>query len=256
MDSNKKVVFVSGASVGFGREIAKKFVKEGYNVIATARRRDKLLDLQRELGEDNCQIIVSDIRNVNNIKSQIENLHPNFREVDILINNAGLALGLSSFEEALIEDIETMIEVNILALVRLTHLFLPSMVKKLDGHIINIGSIAGSYPYPGGNIYGATKAFVKQFSLNLRADLYDKNIRVTNIEPGLSGGSEFSYVRFKGDVNKASNVYKNTKPLLPMDIANMVFFACSQDSYVNINRIEIMPTMQAPGALNVFKDNE
>lgn len=253
---NKKLVFISGASVGFGREIARKFVKEGYNVVITARREDKLLALKNELGEENCQIIVSNISDIKNIQAQINKLPTSFKEVDILINNAGLALGLSSFDKALLKDIETMIEVNILALVKLTHLFLPSMIKRLKGHIINIGSIAGSYPYPGSNIYGATKAFVKQFSLNLRADLYDKNIRVTNIEPGLSGGSEFSYVRFNGDSKKALDVYKNTKPLLPKDIANAVFFACSQDEYVNINRIELMPTTQASGPLNIFRDDE
>ena len=147
-----------------------------------------------------------------------------------------------------------MIQINVLALVRLTRLLLPQMVARKKGHIINIGSIAGRYPYPGGNVYGATKAFVRQFSLNLRADLYDKHIRVSNIEPGLSGGSEFSLVRFKGDTNLANAVYEGTKPLLPQDIAEAIFWVATLPSHVNINTIELMPTTQAPAALNVYKE--
>lgn len=145
-----------------------------------------------------------------------------------------------------------MIEVNITALVKLTHLIIPFMVKKRSGHIINMGSIAGSYPYPGGNVYGATKAFVKQFSLNLRADFYNKNIRVSDIEPGLSE-SEFSIVRFKGDRDKADTLYKNANPLKPEDIAESAFWIATLPPHVNINRIEIMPTTQAAAALNVHK---
>lgn len=255
-NSNKKVVFISGASSGFGKAIALKFAKEGYLIVALARRKNKLIELQNELGENICQIIVCNVCDINQVKIAMETIDNNFRNIDILINNAGLALGISSINEALLQDLETMIETNILALVRLTHLFLPSMVNRKSGHIVNIGSIAGSYPYPGGNVYGATKAFIKQFSLNLRADLYDKNIRVTNIEPGLSGDSEFSYVRFKGDSNKVAKLYENAKPLLPKDIAEAVFYACSQPEYVNINRIELMPTTQASSALNVYRESK
>ncbi len=246
-------VLVTGASVGFGAAIVKRLIKADYKVIALARREDKLKELQDECGI-NCKILALDVKNTQRIKDEIDKFDENFRNVDILVNNAGLALGLCDASVADIKDWEEMIEVNILSLVRLTRLFLPNMVANKNGHIINIGSIAGSYQYPGGNVYGATKAFVKQFSLNLRADLFDKNIRVTNIEPGLSGGSEFSLVRFKGDKEAAFRVYENTNPLLPEDIAEAVFFALSQPKHVNINRIEMMPTTQAPSALSVFKE--
>ena len=175
--------------------------------------------------------------------------------VDALINNAGFALGLQSADCADLDDWERMISVNCMALVRLTRLVLPQMVARKSGTIINIGSIAGSYPYPGGNVYGATKAFVKQFSLNLRADLFDKNIRVTNIEPGLAQ-SEFSLVRFKGDKAQADSVYAGTQPLLPEDIAEAVAWVLSLPSHVNINRIELMPTTQAAAALNVCRNQD
>lgn len=246
------IVVVTGASVGFGREIAKIFARANHKIIAIARREAKLKELQDELGRDNCEIIVQDICDYEAVKRALENL-PDFQKIDILINNAGLALGLSSADKAELGDWERMIDVNITSLVRLTHLILPQMVKKGSGHIINIGSIAGSYPYPGGNVYGASKAFVKQFSLNLRADLFDKGIRVSNVEPGLCGGSEFSLVRFKGDESKANAVYENTEPLMPKDIAEIVFWIAQQPKHININRIEIMPTIQAPSALSVAK---
>lgn len=246
------IVVVTGASVGFGREIAKIFARANHKIIAIARREAKLKELQDELGRDNCEIIVQDICDYEAVKRALERL-PDFQKIDILINNAGLALGLSSADKAEIGDWERMIDVNITSLVRLTHLILPQMVKKGSGHIINIGSIAGSYPYPGGNVYGASKAFVKQFSLNLRADLFDKGIRVSNVEPGLCGGSEFSLVRFKGDESKANAVYENTEPLMPKDIAEIVFWIAQQPKHININRIEIMPTIQAPSALSVAK---
>lgn len=246
------IVVITGASVGFGREIARIFAKANHKVIAIARRESKLKELQEELGSKNCEIIAQDICDYEALKRVLEKL-PDFQNIDILINNAGLALGLSSADKAELGDWERMIDVNITSLVRLTHLIVPQMVKKGSGHIINIGSIAGSYPYPGGNVYGASKAFVKQFSLNLRADLFDKGIRISNVEPGLCGGSEFSLVRFKGDENKANAVYENTEPLMPKDIAEIVFWIAQQPKHININRIEIMPTIQAPSALSVAK---
>lgn len=248
------VVFITGASVGFGEASAKKFVQNGHKVILLARRIQKLKALQEALGgEKNAQIIACDVRDIAHIESALHNLPKDFQDIDVLVNNAGLALGLQSADKANITDWEEMIATNVLALVRLTRLVLPQMVARKKGHIINIGSIAGRYPYPGGNVYGATKAFVRQFSLNLRADLYDKHIRVSNIEPGLSGGSEFSLVRFKGDENLANAVYAGTKPLLPEDIAEAIFWVATLPSHVNVNTIEIMPTIQAPAALNVCK---
>lgn len=246
------IIFITGASSGFGEAISKRFVKEGHKVLGLARREEKLQKLQNELGES-FHFIACDINDTEKIKIDLENLPKEFQEIDVLVNNAGLALGLEPAQEANIKDWEVMINTNVLALVKLTHFILPKMVSRGKGHIVNIGSIAGSYPYPGGNIYGSTKAFIKQFTLNLRADLYDKNVRVSNIEPGLCGGSEFSIVRFGGDKNKASKVYENTHPLMPEDIAEAVFWCVSLPSHINVNRIEIMPTIQAPAALNVAK---
>ncbi len=248
------VILITGASVGFGAASARKFVANGHKVILLARRLEKLEALQKELGgEENAQIIACDVCDTACIESALANLAQEFKQIDVLLNNAGLALGLQSADEANIADWEEMIQTNVLALVRLTRLLLPQMVARKKGHIINIGSIAGRYPYPGGNVYGATKAFVRQFSLNLRADLYDKHIRVSNIEPGLSGGSEFSLVRFKGDEKLANAVYEGTKPLLPEDIAEAIFWVATLPSHINVNTIELMPTIQAPAALNVHK---
>ncbi|WP_394994150.1 SDR family NAD(P)-dependent oxidoreductase [uncultured Helicobacter sp.] len=248
------VILITGASVGFGAASARKFVANGHKVILLARRLEKLEELQKELGgEENAQIIACDVCDTVRIESALANLAQDFKQIDVLLNNAGLALGLQSADEANIADWEEMIQTNVLALVRLTRLLLPQMVARKKGHIINIGSIAGRYPYPGGNVYGATKAFVRQFSLNLRADLYDKHIRVSNIEPGLSGGSEFSLVRFKGDEKLANAVYEGTKPLLPEDIAEAIFWVATLPSHINVNTIELMPTIQAPAALNVHK---
>lgn len=247
------IIFITGASAGFGEAISRKFVKEGHKVLGLARREEKLQKIQNELGK-NFHFIACDANDIEKIKVALEKLPKEFQEIDVLINNAGLALGLDPAQKANIKDWEIMINTNILALVKLTHFILPKMVSRGKGHIINIGSIAGTYPYPGGNIYGSTKAFVKQFSLNLRAELYDQNIRVSNIEPGLCGGSEFSIVRFGGDKNRADKVYENTKPLMPEDIAEAVYWCVSLPSHMNINRMEIMPTTQAPAALNVAKN--
>lgn len=247
------IIFITGASAGFGEAISRKFIKEGHKVLGLARREEKLQKIQDELGK-NFHFIACDANDIEKIKVALEKLPKEFQEIDVLINNAGLALGLDPAQKANIKDWEIMINTNILALVKLTHFILPKMVSRGKGHIINIGSIAGTYPYPGGNIYGSTKAFVKQFSLNLRAELYDQNIRVSNIEPGLCGGSEFSIVRFGGDKNRADKVYENTKPLMPEDIAEAVYWCASLPSHMNINRMEIMPTTQAPAALNVAKN--
>lgn len=247
------IIFITGASAGFGEAISRKFVKEGHKVLGLARREEKLQKIQNELGK-NFHFIACDANDIEKIKVALGKLPKEFQEIDVLINNAGLALGLDPAQKANIKDWEIMINTNILALVKLTHFILPKMVSRGKGHIINIGSIAGTYPYPGGNIYGSTKAFVKQFSLNLRAELYDQNIRVSNIEPGLCGGSEFSIVRFGGDKDRANKVYENTKPLMPEDIAEAVYWCASLPSHMNINRMEIMPTTQAPAALNVAKN--
>lgn len=186
----------------------------------------------------------------------INNLPQAWQAVDLLVNNAGLALGLDRADKAELDDWIQMINTNITGLVTVTRLLLPQMVSRNQGHIINLGSIAGTYPYPGGNVYGASKAFIKQFSLNLRADLAGTAIRVTNIEPGLCGGTEFSNVRFKGDDQRAAKLYEDVQFVTPEDIANIVLWANQQPEHVNINRIEVMPTAQSSAPLNVVKQTK
>lgn len=244
-------VLVTGASAGFGRAIAKKFANNGHKVIAVARREEKLESLKDEI--KNCQIIACDICNRDELLRGFESLDKDYKDVDILINNAGLALGIAKAQNCEFDDWDRMIEVNIKALSFITHYFLPKMIENKNGHIINIGSIAGTYPYPGGNVYGATKAFVKQFSLNLRADVAGSGVRVSNIEPGLSSDSEFSLVRFKGDSKKVEELYRDSNALKPEDIAESVYFVANMPKHVNINSIELMPTSQSFAALDVYR---
>ncbi len=251
-DSNRKLVVITGASSGFGKACAERFVNEGWKVVAAARRTSRLKQLQQDLGKDNCLIHPLDVTDFDSIK-QFETYLVNLNQpIDLLVNNAGLALGLSPAHQANWQDWQTMIETNVLGLAKMTRAILPYMVENNSGHIINLGSIAGSYPYPGGNVYGATKAFVEQFSLNLRADLSGTGIRVTNIEPGLAE-TEFSEVRFAGDRQKAASIYQGLQPLVAKDIAESIYWCASQPAHVNINRLEIMPTCQAFSALSIAK---
>ncbi|MCW9709956.1 SDR family oxidoreductase [Avibacterium sp. 21-586] len=245
-------ILITGASAGFGKAMCEVFIKAGYNVIGAARRLEKLEKLQAELGE-NFFPLQMDMNNLSEIDSALSTLPEAFQQIDLLVNNAGLALGLEPAHQANFDDWLTMINTNIVGLTYLTRKVLPQMVERQQGHIINLGSIAGTYPYPGGNVYGATKAFVEQFSLNLRADLAGTKVRVTNVEPGLCGGTEFSNVRFKGDDSKAASVYANVQPIEPIDIANTVLWIYQQPAHVNINRIEIMPVAQSFSGLNVVR---
>nr|WP_197717476.1 SDR family oxidoreductase [Avibacterium volantium] len=246
-------ILITGASAGFGKAMCEVFIKAGYKVIGAARRLEKLEKLQAELGE-NFFPLQMDMNNLSEIDRALSKLPEAFQQIDLLVNNAGLALGLEPAHQANFDDWLTMINTNIVGLTYLTRKVLPQMVERQQGHIINLGSIAGTYPYPGGNVYGATKAFVEQFSLNLRADLAGTKVRVTNVEPGLYGGTEFSNVRFKGDDSKAASVYANVQPIEPIDIANTVLWIYQQPAHVNINRIEIMPVAQSFSALNVVRD--
>ncbi|MFT6732527.1 MAG: 3-hydroxy acid dehydrogenase/malonic semialdehyde reductase [Polaribacter sp.] len=248
---NPKLVIITGATSGFGKACAIKFAKNGWQIIATGRRLDRLRTLQNEIGTEICEIRSFDVNNAAAVNQFSDSLKG--RKIDLLINNAGLALGISPAHQADFEDWETMIETNILALTRMTRSILPIMVENKNGHIINLGSIAGSYPYPGANVYGATKAFVEQFSLNLRADLSGTGVRVTNIEPGLAN-TEFSKVRFHGDKDKADSIYQGLEPLVAEDIAESIYWCASQPKHVNINRLEIMPTCQAFGPLSIHKN--
>jgi 3-hydroxy acid dehydrogenase / malonic semialdehyde reductase len=245
-----QIVLVTGASSGIGEAIARRYAAAGIKVVATARRGDRLSALVDEFGEDLIFVSVLDVRDRVAIEQLPASLPAEFAEVDVLVNNAGLALGLEPAHEADLDQWEQMIETNCTGLVYMTRALLPGMVERGRGHLVNLGSIAGTYPYPGGNVYGATKAFVHQFSLNLRADLHGTGVRVTCIEPGMIGGTEFSEVRF-GDAERAASLYADTQPLGPEDIASAVEWVTAQPEHVNVNTIELMPVVQSFGALPV-----
>ncbi|WP_294614253.1 SDR family oxidoreductase [uncultured Gilliamella sp.] len=243
---------VTGASSGFGQAICRKLIADGYKVVGIARRADKLQKLAEELAH-NFLPLPLDVTKKDAVESILQQLPQNFQLIDILVNNAGLALGLEPAYEADYNDWQTMIDTNIIGLVHLTHQILPKMVERNTGYIINLGSVAGTYAYQGGNVYGASKAFVKQFSANLRTDLLGKKIRVTNIEPGLCGGTEFSNVRFHGDDKKAAKVYQGVEYITAEDIANTVSWLVNTPAHFNVNSIEIMPVAQAQAGLAVYK---
>lgn len=245
-------ILITGASSGFGLEATKLFIQHGHTVIGLARRHDKLLEMKKSLGE-NFYPLTADMQNLESVQEGIENLPEPFDTIDVLINNAGLALNLKPAFDVDFNDWQTMIDVNIRGLSYITHLVLPQMVARNDGYIINISSTAGNYPYYGSNIYGPTKAFVTSFSMNLRADLVGKNIRVTNVEPGLCSDTEFSNIRFKGDDDRAASVYENVEAVTGKEIADILYWLTTQPKHVNINRIEVMPTMQTFAGLTVAK---
>ncbi len=241
-----KVICVTGVTSGFGQAIARRFVRDGIRVVGLGRRAEKLSALHQELG-DLFLPMKADVRFREEVARVFQALPPLFAEIDVLVNNAGLGLGLEPAHQCSIEDWELMVQTNINGVMNCTHSVLPGMVKRNRGHVINIGSIAAEVPYPGGNVYGATKAFVKQFSLNLKADLLGTAVRVTDIEPGLCGDTEFSQVRFKQDLERAKKVYEGTEPLLPEDIAETVAWVAALPPRVNINSISMMPVCQSFG---------
>jgi 3-hydroxy acid dehydrogenase/malonic semialdehyde reductase len=247
------IVLVTGASAGFGTAIARRFAEEKARIVAVGRRRDRLEALAGELGKDNVLPVALDLRDREAVLGAIEALPAPFREIDLLVNNAGLALGLEPAQRAELDDWDEMIDTNCKGLVTMTRAVLPGMVARDRGHVVNIGSTAGEFPYPGGNVYGATKAFVRQFSLNLRADLFGTKVRVTEIEPGLVGGTEFSQVRFKGDAAKAAGPYQSTDPLTPDDIADAVHWVATRPARVNVNVLQVMPVVQTFGPLLIHR---
>jgi 3-hydroxy acid dehydrogenase/malonic semialdehyde reductase len=246
----QQTILVTGATAGFGAAFARRFVKDGHRVIATGRRTERLAGLAAELGAALLAVPL-DVTDAAAVAGFIGALPADWREIDVLVNNAGLALGLGPAWESELADWDRMVATNVTGLIHVTRAVLPGMVARNRGTILNLGSVAGTYPYPGGHVYGGTKAFVEQFSLNLRADLVGKNIRVTSIEPGLVGGSEFSQVRFGGDAQKAANVYAGTTPLSPEDIAETASWIIGLPPHMNINRIEMMPTCQANAAFAI-----
>lgn len=248
------IILVTGATAGFGESITRRFVQQGHKVIATGRRQERLQELKDELGESIITLQL-DVRNRAAIEQAMEQLPAQWRNIDVLVNNAGLALGMEPAHKADPDDWETMIDTNNKGLVYMTRAVLPGMVERNRGHIINIGSTAGSWPYAGGNVYGATKAFVRQFSLNLRADLHKTAIRVTDIEPGLVGGTEFSNVRFKGDDGKVEKTYENANALTAEDVTEAVWWVATLPKHVNINTLEMMPVSQSFAGLSVHRES-
>ena len=247
------IALVTGATAGFGAAITRRLVREGHRVIATGRRADRLDHLREELGEAVLTWSL-DVTDAGSVAALPDCLPEGWREVELLVNNAGLALGLGPAAQAEVADWDRMIATNVTGLAHMTRALLPGMVARNHGLIINLGSTAGRYPYPGGHIYGASKAFVAQFTLNLKADLVGTNVRVTCIEPGLVGGTEFSSVRFAGDRDRVASVYAGTTPLSPEDIAETVAWIAGLPEHVNINRIEMMPTCQAPAPLAIKRE--
>lgn len=238
-----QTVLVTGASAGFGAAIARRFAAADYHVIAAARRLEKLTELP------GAQVLPLDVTDRAAVTAALSDL-----EVDILVANAGLALGMQPAAKADLDDWDTMVQTNCAGLMYCVRAVLPGMVVRGRGHVLTMGSIAGTYSYPGGNVYGATKAFVDRFAMNLRADLAGSGVRVTNIEPGLVGGTEFSKVRFHGDDAKAAAVYAGTVPLTADDVCEAVYWAATQPAHVNINRIELMPVCQSFGPLPIHRD--
>ena len=246
-------ILVTGATSGFGLAIARRFAQAGHTVVAAGRRRDRLQALVGELGDHTVHALELDVRDRRAVEDAVAGLPAAFADIAVLVNNAGLAVGLEPAQAADLDGWEAMVDTNVKGLMYVTRAVLPGMVARDTGHVVNIGSTAASYPYPGGNVYGATKAFVRQFSLNLRADLVGTRVRVTEIDPGLVGGTEFSNVRFRGDDARAAGVYDGADALTPDDVADTVFWAATRPPRVNINVIELMPVSQAFGPLVVHR---
>ena len=246
-------VAVTGASAGFGYEICKVLAANNFQVIAIARREQKLQELAK-LYPNNIYPLPLDVTDKAQVDSFKDKLPEHLKKIDVLVNNAGLALGVDRAQNCSLEEWNTMIDTNVKGLVAMTHALLPAMIERNCGYIINLGSTAGSWPYVGGNVYGATKAFVEQFSRNLRCDTQGSALKVTVIKPGLCSDTEFSYVRLHQDEQKVKAIYENTQSILPSDIANTVLYLVNMPAHVNVNEIEMMPVCQTYGGLSVTKN--
>jgi serine 3-dehydrogenase len=244
-----KTVLITGATSGFGAAAARRFAHAGWRVVATGRRAERLQPLVAEFGADRVHAAAFDIRDEAALEAALAALPEDFRDIDVLVNNAGLALGTAPAQNASLQDWRTMIDTNVTALVVLTHKLLPTLIER-RGVIINMSSVAASYPYPGGNAYGGTKAFVKQFSLGLRSDLHGTGVRVTSIEPGMAE-TEFTLVRTHGDRAASDRVYGGAMPMTAEDIAEQLFYIATLPPHLNINRLEIMPVTQSFPAFQV-----
>lgn len=249
-----RVAFITGATSGFGHALARRLLNAGARVIATGRRTERLTALESSMKSDRLFVHELDVRSSESLQHCLASLPSEFSAIDILFNNAGLALGLAPAHAASIEDWETMIETNVTGFTRVTHAVLPGMVARNRGDILNVSSVAALYPYPGGNVYGATKAFVRQLSLNLRADLLGTKVRVTAIDPGMCE-TEFALVRFKGEAAPAKRIYEGMQPLSSEDLGEVVEAILRFPAHLNVNSIELMPVQQAFAPLAVFRDS-
>ena len=248
-------IVITGASSGFGQASARRFAVAGKKLVLAARRIGRINELVDELSsQTDCIGIELDVRDRKAVSKTFSSLPRPFSDIEVLVNNAGLALGLEGGDEVDLDHWDTMVDTNIKGLMYCTRTILPKLVSRGGGHIVNLGSVAGSWPYPGGNAYGATKAFVQQFSRNLRTDLLGKNIRVTCLEPGMCE-TEFSLVRFEGDKRKSDAVYDGMTPLSAVDVAEIIFFITSLPSHININQLEVMPLNQAWSPFAVHRES-
>jgi 3-hydroxy acid dehydrogenase / malonic semialdehyde reductase len=253
MATQDRTVFVTGASSGFGAAITRRYAAEGARVVAAARRVDRIEELAAAT-DGRVLPVALDVRDGDAVRRAVADLPDEFARIDVLVNNAGLAKGLEPAHRADPADWDEMIDTNCRGLVHCTHAVLPGMVERGRGHVVNLGSVAATYPYPGGNVYGGTKAFVHQFSLNLRSDLHGTGVKVTCIEPGMCEGTEFSLVRFRGDAERAGAVYSGMQALTADDIAESVHWATTQPDHVNVNVIELMPVAQSFAPFQVHRD--
>jgi len=249
-----KTAFITGATSGFGRATARRFVEAGWRVVAAGRRGERLRTLVDELGAKWVHPAAFDIRDAAAMQSALDALPDGFRNIDLLVNNAGLAKGTRPAQEASLDDWRTMIDTNITALVTLTRALLPNLIARRGG-IVNISSTAAHYPYAGGNVYGGSKAFVSQFSLGLRADLHGTGVRVTTLEPGMAE-TEFTLVRTHGDQAASDALYRGTQPLTADDIADTIYWIATLPTHLNVNRLELMPVSQSFAGFQVHRESE
>jgi serine 3-dehydrogenase len=248
-----KTAWITGATSGFGRAAAKRFVQGGWKVIASGRRAERLAALRDELGAEHVHVAAFDIRDADVMNAAIAALPNGFRDIDLLLNSAGLALGTSPAQDADLNDWQTMIDTNITALVTLTRALLPTLIAQ-RGAIVNVSSTAALYPYLGGNVYGASKAFVSQFSLNLRADLHGTGVRVTTIEPGMAE-TEFTLVRTHGDQAASDKLYLGANPITADDIAETIWWIATLPPHLNVNRLEMMPVSQSFAGFQIHRED-
>ena len=246
-----KTLLVTGATAGFGAAIVERFVSNGWRAVATGRRQARLDALAERLGRHRVHTACFDIRDADAMSAAMDAIPDGFRDIDLLVNNAGLALGTAPAQASDLAQWRQMIDTNVTALVTITHRLLPTLIER-RGAIVNIGSIAGVYPYPGGNVYGATKAFVDQFSMNLRSDLHGTGVRVSVLEPGLAE-TEFTLVRTGGDQAASDTLYQGANPMTAGDIADTIFHVATLPPHLNINRLEIMPVSQSFAGFQVHR---